>query len=219
MEKGRLLAHTTIIRLGEGGRGKVPISALLSLYLHCSTSPFLMLSINTSRSYSHAVFFVPSYFHTAVLILPCCVLSPIPCSFHSSTRAPIPHVSSFSHTGFPFSHTGFSFCHTAMSHTEKQPSGEWKVINIIEPSDVGRPIDRVQEKMESLGMLPSTVSQSVPSVNGADAEDSKSETHIRPTRELVWGGWCEVSSVGWMVWGEWCRVSGVGWVVWVSGVG
>ena len=36
--------------------------------------------------------------------------------------------------------------------------------NIIEPADVGRPIERVQEKMEALGLLPSTTqSQSVTS--------------------------------------------------------
>ena len=35
-------------------------------------------------------------------------------------------------------------------------------MNIIEPADVGRPIERVQEKMESLGLLPSS-SQSVTS--------------------------------------------------------
>ena len=58
--------------------------------------------------------------------------------------------------------------------------------NLIEPSDVGRPMERVQEKMESLGMLPSSVSvqsveddkpqgQPVPQSNGDSGRGSCKE--------------------------------------------
>ena len=46
---------------------------------------------------------------------------------------------------------------------ECQRKGDaWTLANIIAPADVGRPIERVQEKMESVGLHPSS-SQSVTS--------------------------------------------------------
>ena len=38
---------------------------------------------------------------------------------------------------------------------------DWALTNYIEPADVGRPIERVQEKMENLGILPNSAHSSV----------------------------------------------------------
>ena len=50
----------------------------------------------------------------------------------------------------------------------------WALVNIIEPADVGRPIERVQEKMESLGLLPSS-SQSASSSQSPTSNELKGQ--------------------------------------------
>ena len=45
---------------------------------------------------------------------------------------------------------------------------DWVLTNYIEPADVGRPIERVQEKMESLGILPSSAHSVSSSVGSSD---------------------------------------------------
>ena len=71
----------------------------------------------------------------------------------------------------------------------------WALVNIIEPADVGRPIERVQEKMESLGLLPSS-SQSVTSneLKGQplpDGEQSAQQSNGEPQKCILfyvdWG--------------------------------
>jgi serine/threonine protein kinase len=70
---------------------------------------------------------------------------------------------------------GKKLSHTCILRFECETEEDtWALVNIIEPADVGRPIERVQEKMESLGLLPSS-SQSASSLQSATSNELKGQ--------------------------------------------
>ena len=54
----------------------------------------------------------------------------------------------------------------------------WTLVNIIEPADVGRPIERVQAKMESLVLPP--ISPISPQTNGTTSSDELKPQPLPP---------------------------------------
>ena len=62
-------------------------------------------------------------------------------------------------------HTSIPKCFHSL--TERGSDGSWDLVNILEPCDVGRPVERIQEKMDDLGMSVSSSVGANLSVNGS----------------------------------------------------